>query len=1559
VAADGEVNIDVVLNTQQPDQKVPEFNEKLKDLGKGAGDKAEESIKKNTEKSSEHIGKLIKRYNDVPKEIRTKLIAEGHKEGIKNFGQLLQMMPKKQLTKLVAKAEKGEAIDYDKLLRSLPHELVTKVHLDENASLSLKKLRQELIKAKHDTKQANDAAEQLGNTYKSIPKTLRTELIADARDHGISNMDRLLRKMPKETRTELIAKAKKGEAIDYEKLLQKIPAKLITEVRLNNKASLPMREIQQQANATGRSFSHLKEIMLGTFAGQWLMTGLGALKNGLLGAARAGMQYNIAQDRMKTVWTALTTEAPRDGQRLIKFINDVSQHSIYAADTVDRMAQSFYHVHSSVKETKQWTTDFVRLGSTLHMNNDQLAEAGEQFAKIVAGGKANAEDMSVMINRFPMFGEALQKATGKSMKQLYDLSAKGKLTAQDFTQALDYLGKKYKNSTAEAMTSFTGMSMYIRSRWSVLWGDVMNTSFKANKQMSTDLRNLLSDQMVHRYADMMGVVMGRMLHGLMSVLEYLGSHKTTVIDFLGNLGKIIEIIGQSVWETFAGVLRVIAESFGLVFDHGKKSADALSMINGILAATVKHKTGLQAIVHTLAMLWAVNKIKDFVSWVQQAAMAMNVFGASSARAQAATQSAMGQPVVAGAERSAAQEAAAPQYLDNGALLSFRSNGTTGSLRSRLASSGLAVRGANFLSNAGAKMASADYRMPALIGVGGAATEVMSRNNTGMKVGGSIGSIGGSIAGAALGSLAGPEGTLVGSMAGEFLGKKIGEATGKWANKQMAGHSIVAHTKIKIDGDSKGTSKALIPGLNKVASTVLKMNVDPNSIARTKAKTNKMYDDLEKRLDKYYRNKESKSKKDLDLLVKNGQMSQSEENKRLAAQRKADDQRERQHKKSLEKMRKDTNDHYSRLQKIQDGATKKMQAAAQKYGTNSKKYQQVRQKELEKENQRFAKQLVKDQTQNDKAIQASVKKGASQQEKIYKDLRRKRGQLSLQDLKQTQRDANKQYEASVRPAKKARDEIIKAAQQRYRKTKAAAEKEYKENHTISRKKYREIVANAKKQRDDTTKAADDEYRKNTKSARKQHKEVSKEINDQKTDVINAANGQSAAHTTAADEEMSGVNGKYSGGFGYAGHIWNSFLNGVKSVLRFFKASTKGIGSVPEKYAIGTGALSQAQVALVGEEGFELGYNPQQGYHVLGSNGPELRYLPQGESILTHAQSKSLMSMFGGRVPGYAHGTGTKIADFLKDGIDEAFDLVDKGASAIWNWLKEKTGLDRLLASQASMGGVKRTTHGTFEIAKDAIGNFIKKAADKFMESFGGAVTGDHKKLMHAAGIPASWFSAIDYIVTHESGWRVNATNPSSGAYGLPQSLPGSKMASAGHDWRTNPVTQLKWMKGYVSSRYGGGPGAAAFWRAHHWYANGGWADAPAIFGEVKGEPELAVNPARDSAEEHIAEAIEARAQINPNGFAGSLNKLINSAKNGQVGLVPTISDSHGNRQAIVSGGQQGTDLSGDMNISVQLDSSTIAQATYPKIKAMKVHEVIVHGIGGAVPVGRAMPTGGGF
>jgi hypothetical protein len=85
-----------------------------------------------------------------------------------------------------------------------------------------------------------------------------------------------------------------------------------------------------------------------------------------------------------------------------------------------------------------------------------------------------------------------------------------------------------------------------------------------------------------------------------------------------------------------------------------------------------------------------------------------------------------------------------------------------------------------------------------------------------------------------------------------------------------------------------------------------------------------------------------------------------------------------------------------------------------------------------------------------------------------------------------------------------------------------------------------------------------------------------------------------------------------------------------------------------------------------------------------------------------------------------------------------------------------------------------------------------------------------------GWSSSQFSCLRSLWQRESGWNPRADNPSSSAYGIPQALPGSKMASAGPDWRTNPVTQITWGLGYIASRFGTPCGAWAHSQSHGWY-----------------------------------------------------------------------------------------------------------------------------------------------
>ncbi|HET7327890.1 MAG TPA: lytic transglycosylase domain-containing protein [Nocardioidaceae bacterium] len=90
------------------------------------------------------------------------------------------------------------------------------------------------------------------------------------------------------------------------------------------------------------------------------------------------------------------------------------------------------------------------------------------------------------------------------------------------------------------------------------------------------------------------------------------------------------------------------------------------------------------------------------------------------------------------------------------------------------------------------------------------------------------------------------------------------------------------------------------------------------------------------------------------------------------------------------------------------------------------------------------------------------------------------------------------------------------------------------------------------------------------------------------------------------------------------------------------------------------------------------------------------------------------------------------------------------------------------------------------------------------------------LLPRYGWDASQFGCLDELWVGESNWEVDATNPSSGAYGIPQALPAEKMAAFGADWRTNPATQIRWGLWYIEQSYGSPCSANEFKHANNWY-----------------------------------------------------------------------------------------------------------------------------------------------
>lgn len=251
-------------------------------------------------------------------------------------------------------------------------------------------------------------------------------------------------------------------------------------------------------------------------------------------------------------------------------------------------------------------------------------------------------------------------------------------------------------------------------------------------------------------------------------------------------------------------------------------------------------------------------------------------------------------------------------------------------------------------------------------------------------------------------------------------------------------------------------------------------------------------------------------------------------------------------------------------------------------------------------------------------------------------------------------------------------------------------------------------------------------------------------------------------------------------------------------------------------------------------------------------------------------------------------------------------------------------------------------------------FIDKLNGLFNVSIGSggpnsAPTGDHKHWLKQAGIPESWFNGLNSIIQQESGWRVNATNPSSGAYGIPQSLPGNKMASAGSDWRTNPITQLKWMYSYIKGRYGSLQNALSFRAANGWYGNGGEFDSPKVIGIGEDGPEFAINPQKSTADYLIDKAILQRAKVAPESPTASLARIMDQVKYSSIAGYGTPDSSTIASQNIIKLDDKRQKIDGDTVIKFIVSDKEMARATYPTIKMLQAHDITIKQQGGAIPV----------
>ena len=445
--------------------------------------------------------------------------------------------------------------------------------------------------------------------------------------------------------------------------------------------------------------------------------------------------------------------------------------------------------------------------------------------------------------------------------------------------------------------------------------------------------------------------------------------------------------------------------------------------------------------------------------------------------------------------------------------------------------------------------------------------------------------------------------------------------------------------------------------------------------------------------------------------------------------------------------------------------------------------------------------------------------------------------------------------------------------------------------------------------------------------------------------------------AAKAGLNGVIGFLNGG-----------ISGINSVIHFFGGKKETITPI-KKLAHGTSANDRDELALVNDEGgdtYQEAIVRANGKVEIPKNRNQLVFLNRGDEVIP---AKKTAEMFGlnryangkkgwlsaawDNVKDWAGDTFEAIEDALKDPLGVLTGLFHKGkntATAVWHDVGEGA------ANYLPKVGV----------------NWFKKELEKLQDALtpsnpGGSGAQRWKpyiekafKELHVNASEAKINKLLRQIQTESGGnptirQQISDINSRSGnpAQGLLQFILSTfnHWALKGHGQILNGYDQI--LAAINALEHGGEGGWGNVGNGHGW-ANGGWADRPSIFAEVEGEKELAINPARPTSERHILEAIRARAAKSPNGFAAQLNHLIARQQLASQQIQPATPSAN----EVPTLGKGGS-LSGNLTMNFVVDGTTMARVTYPKYKALMAHEITIRGAGGAVPVGQALPVGGGF
>lgn len=1289
MGADATINIDVMLaNLPKFKNDVSLIDELLAKLGMNAGSKMDESFKSETTKI-ESIAKSTKKDIDqsLDKPVKFTIKADNSEaeKGVKETKAFLKDIPKSKITEL--KADNDGASLKIKALKSdisaIPNQKETTLKADAT-------------QAKTETKELGETVEKTGSKFVGLKEIIAGTFIGNAFSKGVESVGSAF----KETF---------GRVIELND----------ASVEFTNTMGISQEQSKKYETALNDLFnSGLIETM---DEGKEILKTI----NTQLG--------DMPIDQLKKVseYSAiLQSQFGMDLNESLRGINSLmTNFGLTAEDSFDYMVKG---AQSGLDKTDE-------LGDNLAEYGQLWSQAGfkadEMFAILDNGlksGAYNLDKVNDFVKEFSIslndgrIEDNLDKFSGKT-QEIFHAFKNGQATSNDVFKSVisDLKGttnEQEKLSLASTVWSALGEDNAMKVIESLgdvndTFDDVGGAAEDAREEMEesfgvrvrqairevTKTLNPIGDKImdiVEKYLpDLKKTAkdtFGSAVKYISDLFTYIDKNRSTIGNITGNVKDLAKALVSGAWDQGKDILLAVADMFGLIDDNTKKIKDPLKQVDKIIENLADNKDKVELFGKAIVTMFAVKKGFEFISMIKDAKKHLLEFTAVE-KATSFLSGGFGNTAKAGVTQTVTETAAtvAPAAVGGTGIAA-----KLGSLVTGLA------------------------KLTPVISVLASLPELFKEGSAGEKAGGFLGGIGGGLGGAKLGATIGTMiapgigtaiGTVLGGAAGQFAGSKFGSGFVGSLQESLNGKPLkpkVEKTKAEIEFeiDQKKISKKIAPEIKKLNKALLiKMGIDTESAQKAKKESDKLFEKMGEDIDDYYKKKQKQSKKDLDSLVKQGVMTREEADKILKNDQKNNAASKKSKKDALIKMQTTVNEYYKKVEGIQN---------------DSSKSEKQKNKELNKLRKQFVKDYVADQfAMNGKAVEA-IETGAKEQEDLLKQLRKKKGKLSVKDIEATQEEADKLYEASVKPAKKTRDDVINAADKKYKETVKAAKRQRDETGTLSQEQYEKVVKEARKQRDDTHTAAKNQYKEVTAKAKEQHDKVSDEITKQKTAVVTLANDQAREHIGASQNETGTVQGSWDGLKSNLSSIVEAIAHGIgKLIGGLNKDWGKGLRDFKfGAHAKGTSGLPEDEIALVGEEGFELAHHPTKGIFAVGSQGPEIRPLQAGTSILPHEASKQFLSMTKG-LPAHASGvwgTINNIADWVKEKAENAADFVSDGADKLYETITDKLGVSKFLGSLGGEGNAEfQTAKGGLNYVKDNVVKYVQELFDKYQSEIGGS------------------------------------------------------------------------------------------------------------------------------------------------------------------------------------------------------------------------------------------------